>query len=190
MNKPYLIAIDGFGAGGKSTLAENLARELQNCPVIPMDDFCFPPSQEDDGMWWGKDVEGYGVNWEKFQDEVLGQVDEDFFSYYALDWDKYTYTNKINIKIMDYLIIEGLQALREEYRDKMNFKIWVNTPLDNQMERAYERDGDFMMPFWESDFTPMANLYYKEHRPDLCADMTYSLGDDIETILNEIKKRT
>lgn len=38
-HRPLLIAIEGFGGSGKSTVAQQLAKELGSAYVIGMDDF-------------------------------------------------------------------------------------------------------------------------------------------------------
>ena len=67
---PLLIAIDGFGAAGKTTLSGKLSQTLGSCPVIHMGDFCYPPSGQQE-EWWGESIRGYGFDVERCRDQVL-----------------------------------------------------------------------------------------------------------------------
>src|SRR5437868_4209532 len=40
--KTFLIAIDGRGGSGKSTMAEDLKQRLENVTIVHLDDFAYP----------------------------------------------------------------------------------------------------------------------------------------------------
>ncbi len=185
---PLIIAIDGFGAAGKTTLAEALSAELENCPVTCLDDFCYPPSGRQ-GEWWGDNVEGYGVDVQRCRDQVLLPASRaQAFRYQRLDWNDFSlqWTSPIE-PTAQFLIVEGTHSLRKELRDFYKVKVWLDSPSDSQLERIATRDGEHMLQHWINEFLPAAQRYQRDHDPRSCADIILQLGDGPEPILRLLR---
>ncbi len=177
-----LIAIDGVGATGKSTLAAALSRELQDCPIIGVDYFCHSPSGKS-GEWWGGNVEGYGVDWERLRDQVLIPASKGGpVRFQSLDWGDWSLT-WVDVPDHPYLIVEGMTSLRREVRDFYDVKIWMDAPGETQLARVRERDGDHMINHWHREFIPLAASYCLDHSPRDAADLILDMGEGPEKVL-------
>ena len=176
---PFLIAIDGPGASGKSTLAAALSRKLHDCPVVPMDEFCYPPSGRG-GEWWGESVRDYGVDFQRCLEQVLTPASRgESIQYQRLDWDDFSlkWTKPIAAETR-FLILEGANSLRRELRGYFHLKIWLNAPSETQLDRVAMRDGEHMLQHWTKEFLPAASAYQRDHEPRSSADLVLRLGDN------------
>ena len=186
---PLLIAIDGFGAAGKTTLAGNLSQTLGSCPVIHMDDFCHPPSGQH-GEWWGESIRGYGFDVERCRDQVLLPARrEQMIQYQKLDWDSFAlvWTPPIDITA-PFLIIEGCCSLHRDLRDLYQLRVWLDSPGEGLFERVAARDGEHMLQHWTNDFLPAARAYEQDHDPRSFADIVLVMGDGPERIVSTLTR--
>ncbi len=184
---PVLIAIDGFGAAGKTTLAGKLSRRLEDCPVIHMDDFCYPPSGRP-GEWWGETIEGYGVDVQRCRDQVLLPASRaETIRHQALDWENFAliWTPAIDISA-PFLIIEGCCSLHRDLRDFYQLRVWLDSPSEGLFDRVAARDGEHMLPHWTNDFLPAARAYERAHDPRSCADRVFVMGDGPDSIVHTL----
>lgn len=122
------IAIDGHGGSGKSTLADILAK-LFTAEVIHTDDFAGWDNPEN---WWPLVIE------KVFEPINNGAT---VLSYSRSKWWE-THNPKpvIDQPVTDIMILEGVSALRREFRPYISFGIFVETPLDICLKRGFERD--------------------------------------------------
>ena len=186
---PLLIAIDGFGAAGKTTLAGALSLQLENCPVIHMDDFCQPPSGRS-GEWWGENIQEYGFDVQRCRNQVLLPASRvETIQYQRLDWNDFTlkWTSPINLTA-PYLIIEGCCSLHKSLRDFYQLTVWLDSPSESLFERVSARDGEHMLQHWTNDFLPAARAYERDHYPRSSADIILMMGDGPELILQTLGK--
>jgi uridine kinase len=122
-----IIAIDGPGGAGKSTLAERLARELGSAQIVETDDFA---SWDNPFNWWPRLIEDVleplarnepsryrRSNWGDDDDEAWGEVAPAAF-----------------------VILEGVSASRKAFRRFLTYSIWVDAPWDLRLSRGLERD--------------------------------------------------
>ncbi|KAB1280521.1 Nicotinamide riboside kinase 1 [Camelus dromedarius] len=86
--KTFVIGISGVTNGGKTTLAKNLQKRLQNCSVISQDDFFKPESEirTDENGFLQYDVYLDGTKSEK---DLFSQVYEDLIQELAKQKGKY-----------------------------------------------------------------------------------------------------
>lgn len=130
-----VIAIDGCGGAGKSTLAANLSTELNQCPVIHTDDFA---SWDNPLNWYPRMIEQFfnplGLNkTAKFQ---------------RFDWAEKKLSNWVEIDPQDFVIVEGVSSSRKEFRPYLSFSIFVKTPPDIRLRRGLARDGNAAKDQW------------------------------------------
>jgi uridine kinase len=133
-----IIAIDGHGGAGKSTLAERLAKEL-DAGIIHTDDFASPDNPID---WWPKLI-----------DQVLKPIKNGakLLSYQPSSWWPDHHPKPvINQPVKDIMILEGVSSSRREFRPYLSFSIWVETPKEICIQRGLERDGPQAQEQWET----------------------------------------
>ena len=58
--------------------------------------------------------------------------------------------NGIRIETTPIVIIEGVSAGRSEWARHLSFLIWIETPCQERLRRAVERDGIGALDDWES----------------------------------------
>lgn len=130
-----LVAIDGPGGAGKSTFAHALADAAGGAPVVHTDDFAAADNPID---WWPR---------------LLAQVIEplvrgDAGRYQRYDWPTEQLAEWHTIEPAPIVIIEGVSAGRAEWAAHLRFVIWIETPRDERLRRAVERDGVGALDDW------------------------------------------
>lgn len=130
-----IVAIDGCGGAGKSTLAAELSADF-DAAVVHTDDF----ASWDDPLDW----------WPRVRDEVLvplGAGRPARFQRY--DWDARALTEVVEIAPGGVVIIEGVSASRRAFRPWLAASIWVEAPRELRLRRGLARDGDSARAHWE-----------------------------------------
>lgn len=130
-----LVAVDGPGGAGKSTLAEQLSAAC-GATLLHTDDFA---SWDDQFDWWAR-----------FEQQVLeplsaGRVGR----YQRYDWTARAMAEWHDVSPPRILIVEGVSSAREAVRDRLSLAIWVETPPKVRLARGLDRDGPQALPMWE-----------------------------------------
>ncbi|MCA9361671.1 AAA family ATPase [Candidatus Kaiserbacteria bacterium] len=122
------IAVDGHGGSGKSTLAELLSKKL-NAEIIHTDDFA----------GWDNPLNWYpNVIKEIFEPISNGTKT---LSYQPASWWENHHPEPVtNQPVTDIMILEGVSSSRREFRDRISFSIFVDTPKEICLHRGIERD--------------------------------------------------
>ena len=144
-----VIAVDGLGGAGKSTLAAALAVEL-GATVIHTDDFA---SWDVPLEWWPR---------------VLAQVLEPLTAgraarFRRYDWDRRELAEWHEVAPGGVVILEGVSSSRRAFRPFLAFSIWVETPRDVRLARGLERDGSNALALWEGWMTAEDQWVAREH---------------------------
>ena len=159
-----MVAIDGWGCGGKTALAEGLLDRLEPAfQYLSTDEFFAGYGAVDPGpvkhlrwleieaVWRGLRLttraEARGYDWEAGRIMPPAQLT-------GRAW-----------------LVEGLFALHPSLRDLYDLTIWVQGRLDNRLTRVMARDGAHMIPFWEREWMPTERAYMASERPWLTADI-------------------
>jgi uridine kinase len=133
-----VIAIDGLGGAGKSTLAGQLSEELGGVPIVPTDDFA---SWDNPVDWWPRVIE-----------QVLRPLATgDVARYRRYDWEARRLSGWVELPHRPpTVILEGVTAGRSEFDAFLSFRIWVEAPRELRLQRGVERDGEAMRDQWIS----------------------------------------
>jgi uridine kinase len=131
-----IIAIDGPGGAGKSTLATQLSRELGRAQIVQTDDFA---SWDNPIDWWPRVIA-----------EVLVPIANDRPARFRrTDWEGKGREEWRTVTPAPYVILEGVSASREAFRPYLTYSIWVETPRHTRLRRGLERDGEAAREHWE-----------------------------------------
>ena len=126
----FLIAIDGHGGSGKSTLAAFLSEKL-HAEIIHVDDFASFDNLVD---WWPLVVERV------FEPIKRG---EKFLNYPRSKWSETHHPEPVvDQPVTPIMVLEGVRALRREFRPYISYGIFVDTPKEVCLQRGFERDSN------------------------------------------------
>lgn len=152
-----IIAIDGCGGAGKSTLAQMLSSHLMDCPIIHTDDFA---SWDNPLSWYTRMIE-----------QVLNPLSENKVSeYQKYDWSRRTLTDWIRVEPSKAVIIEGVSSSRHEFRCFLTFSIFVRTNRDLRLKRGLERDGESALGLW-TQWMKQEDEYVQRDEPEKFVDL-------------------
>jgi uridine kinase len=163
--KARIIAIDGPGGSGKSSLAEYLAQEL-GAPIVHTDDFA---SWDNPIDWWPDVIE------KVLRPIAAGQCAR----YRPTSWGGPS-KPAVVIEPTDFILLEGVTASREAFRSYLAFSIWIETPRDLRLRRGLHRDGEQARANWDRWMTE-EDAYVEREQPAACADAVVFGDEDIWT---------
>ena len=167
-----LVAIDGWGCGGKTALAEGLLDRLEpDVQYISTDEFFAGFGAADPGPV-------PHLRWAEIEAALGGLRREGRAEVRDYDWEGGRIRPPSVIEGRAWLV-EGLFTLRPELLGLYDLTIWVQGALETRMDRVVARDGAHMVPFWEREWTPRERAYIAAERPWLAADIVVA-GADLE----------
>lgn len=174
----FLIAIDGHGGSGKSTLALLLSQKL-NAEVVHTDDFAS----------WDNPLNWYLALIEQVFKPI--QKGAKLLNYpRSRWWEGHNPESVVNQPVTHLMILEGVSALRDEFRPYINYGIFVDTPKEVCLKRGFERDrgqdgkpDEEIKKMWEQWYRN-EEIYMQQATPkafaDLVIDGTKALADQID----------
>jgi uridine kinase len=156
-----LIAIDGLGGAGKTSLAELLRKAVMNCDIVQLDDFYSPALQAADLLRLKKQV-------------IIPLFNQQAAGYQIYEWQTESFSDWHELKPEGIFIFEGVYALDQTIRDYFDLKIWIETPADMGFSRGVARDiarnGVDNTDKWKNVWMPMEEKYRNEQVPGKFAD--------------------
>lgn len=175
----FLIAVDGHGGSGKSTLAMLLSEKL-NAEVIHTDDFA---GWDNPLNWWPLVIERV------FEPIKNG---EKLLNYPRSKWwETHNPEPVANQPITPIMILEGVSALRKEFRPYISYGIFVDTPIGICLQRGFERDkgqdgksDEEIKQMW-AEWYKDEEAYIKRDNPKEFADL---VADGTKPFRGQIKK--
>ncbi|SHF52047.1 Uridine kinase [Jatrophihabitans endophyticus] len=146
------VGIDGFGAAGKSTLADWLAGVVPAATVVRVDDFAGPRVAE-----W---------DWRRLQRQLVDPlVTGRRARYQRWDWATDRGAEWHDVAPGGVVLVEGVSATRRELIVPWDVTVWVDTPEPTRLDRALRRDGPELMSRWRDDWIPSERAYAERERP-------------------------
>ena len=131
-----LVCVDGPSGSGKTTLAAQLARRLDNPPVLHMDD-----------LYPGWD--GLAAAIPLLHDAVVAPLAAGVPARYPRwDWTQGAYAQEHVLGNPPLLVVEGVGAGARAVARYAALLIWVEAPLVERFRRGMARDGGAYLPYW------------------------------------------
>lgn len=127
-SRPVVVAVDGRGGGGKTTLAERLCRLLPAAAVVHTDDVA----------WWHS-----RFGWD---DLMIAGVLEPLHAgrgvrYRPPAWDARGRPGHIEVPAAARVVlIEGVGASRRSLADRLDVAVWVQSDYGEAKRRGIDRD--------------------------------------------------
>lgn len=154
-NGHAVLAVDGFCASGKSTLAARMSKIL-GARLIHMDDFFLPPSKRTPERFAEP---GGNVDYERFYEEVVCHLADDILTYGVFDCSEMAVTHDAVLPKTPVTIIEGAYALHPKFGNYADIRAFMETDEAEQKRRILERDGSEMLAMFESRWIPFERKY-------------------------------
>jgi uridine kinase len=156
-----VVAIDGHGASGKSTIAAQLC-ELSGASVVHTDDF-FAPDLEIPADGGGRDLESY-YDLAKLRSDALAPLRAHREAcYHPFNWDTGTTSLELtHVVPTDIVILEGVYSGSFALADVVDKAICVHTP---EPERLGRLRGRIAPEDWDSEWLRAEEEYFAGVRP-------------------------
>lgn len=169
---PVLVAIDGQGGAGKSTLDLALVQHLgtHRASVIEGDDFYRDiPEDERAALTPAQAVDRF-FDWQRLRTLMESvRASADTLEYRRYDWRHGRLGGSVSSPMPAVVVIEGVYSLRKQLRDLVDVGVWVETPATRRVQRMRDRgeNTDEQIDRWEQ-----AELaYISMQAPESIADM-------------------
>ncbi|MFD3592922.1 uridine kinase [Nocardia sp. NPDC058640] len=154
-----LVAIDGPGGAGKSTLAAQLAAAC-SATLLHTDDFASWDNQFD---WWPR-----------LEQQILSPIaNGQAGRYQRYDWGTQTLAEWHDVVPPKVLILEGVSAARNAVRDRLSLSIWVQASPAVRLARGLARDGEVALPLWQR-WMAAEDVHFAANRTRAHADVVIS----------------
>ena len=126
--RPRIVAVDGRGASGKSTLAERLCRRVRRSAVVHTDDIAW----HEPYFAWGH----------LLADHVLRPVRRgEAVSFRPSAWEQHGRRGSIRVPAgLDLVVVEGVGASQREVAELIDATVWVQSDFAAAEERGVARD--------------------------------------------------
>jgi uridine kinase len=159
-----IVAIDGRGGAGKTTLAAWLADELPATAVIHTDDFA---SWDNPIDWWPALIE------QALEPLAAGAVAR----YRPTAWAGEERA-AIVIEPGGTVLLEGVSASRTAFRPFLAYAVWVETDRAVRLRRGLDRDGEDSRGQWEL-WMQEEDAYVARERPAEHVDLVVPGDQDL-----------
>jgi uridine kinase len=157
-----VIAIDGPAGSGKTTLANQLSRDLANVEIIHMDDLYQGWSNA-----FSARLTASVIN------QVLTPISQGIEFYYEIyDWNSNKFYKSELVPKEKIYILDGVGSGQLQFRDYLSKIIWLDITDEVGLTRVLNRDGaEILSPMQE--FQRAQKLYFARELTENAADFHY-----------------
>ena len=158
-----IAAIDGRAASGKTTLANKLSAELDNCTVFHTDDYFLPPEMRTEDRL---NEPGGNFDRERFMREIIIPLkkNSENVRFRKFMCGSMTYSPYIDVSPTGIVIVEGAYCMHPDIRKSgiYSISIFSDTDRDIQINRIKERDGEDKLKVFKEKWIPLEEKYFHE----------------------------
>ncbi len=169
---PVVVAIDGYGASGKTTCAGLLAGRL-GASVVHTDDFFQQPrATSRDTKRHGVDLSTY-YDWQRLRDEALEPLrDGRSISYRSYDWERRALSeDRLELSPSWVVLLEGVLSAAPQLADLVDRAVFISTPESERMRRLRARVAP---QDWDEQWLRAERTYFELVRPPSSFDLVLS----------------
>lgn len=156
-DRPFLVAIDGRSASGKSTLSLAIQERI-GCPVIQMDQFFLRPEQRVPSRY---EMPGGNVDHERFLTEVLLPLQDGLsFSYRPFNCHTMDFDPPLQVAKSEVCIVEGSYSCHPLLRKYYDLRVFLTISPEEQRRRILSRNGPEQAEMFFSRWIPLEERYF------------------------------
>ena len=157
---PFVIAIDGMSASGKTTLALKLHEHFPDSNLFHMDDYFLQPHQRTPKRL--SEIGG-NVDYERFKEEIIAHLtDNNGFTYRKFHCQTQSLGELCHVSWQPLVIIEGAYSRHPYFGEVYDLTIFCEISKETQRERILKRNGEAKWKRFESEWIPKENAYYSK----------------------------
>ncbi len=165
-NETTLVAIDGWGCGGKTSLCEGLLDRLEpNAVYLGLDEFFwaypFPPLDP---------FPHQHLRWREIRTTIQDLRTKGVAYPRLFEWDNLMIGEPIEITA-GIVIVEGLFSLSPDLRALYDLRIWVQSRVETRLPRVAAQDGAETVDFWSQEWGHREAALFAKERPWEAADI-------------------
>ena len=167
---PLLVAVDGLGGAGKSTLARQISTALPGSSVVEVDDFYLPMTAEERAGMRPRDGYERYFDWTRLLQEVIEPLRERRRARFRrYDWEMNRLREWREVAPAGVVIVEGVFSTRPELSPLFDVTVYVDTPREQRAARMAARGWDNLD--WMEHWRAAEDWYVRHHRPAERADL-------------------
>lgn len=174
---PFIIAVDGRCAAGKTTLANSVSQE-SGAAVVHMDDFFLQPFQRTQSRL---EAPGGNADWERFRSEVLLPLSRgERARFKPFDCHTLSFKDEITVCPGRGVIVEGAYCCRPELWDFYSLRVFLDIAPHAQLERIRARNGENGLAAFREKWIPLEEKYFSafdiKNKCDYCFQAVDKVG--------------
>ena len=157
-----VIAVDGPAGSGKTTLANQLSKDLANVEIIHMDDLYHGWSDA-----FSARLTASVIN------QILAPISQGIeFNYEIYDWKSNKFSKSKIIPSGQIYILEGVGAGQRQFRKYLSKIIWLDIADEEGLTRVINRDGAEILEQMQ-EFQRAQKLHFASELTENAADFHY-----------------
>jgi uridine kinase len=135
-----IVAIDGAGGAGKSTLANGIRAALGHGSIVQVDDFYRPLSDDQRAALDPRGGYERYFDWRRMRDCALVPLRAGTIARYRrYDWTTNRLAEWIEVAPCTIVMVDGVYSMRPEFRELIDVAIFVDTPRAERRDRMTAR---------------------------------------------------
>ena len=155
-NKPFIVAVDGRCASGKTTFAKMLC-----AVIIHTDDFYKPKNEK--GML---EISLYSGNFDlnRFKSEIVAPLLKgEPFEYGIFDCGMQKITKTVKVSDLDFIVVEGSYSQHEDLGEYADIKLFFDISNEEQQKRILARNGINAKQGFDNIWIPAEERYFERY---------------------------
>jgi uridine kinase len=164
-----VLAIDGHGAAGKSTIADAVARATGAALVHTDDFFRTPPARPRPAAAHTRAMEEY-YDWRRLRAQALEPLRAGrAAAFRRFDWERGRgLDGRVEVEPSDLVLVEGVFSAAAELSDLVDRSVFVETPEPERLRRLRR----LVTPEeWDEDWLAAERSYFGRTRPPASFDL-------------------